>query len=192
MRKQIFALFMIGLLGGCLGGYSPQSRFYNLQPADAAGITVVSPRKISMGINEVELPDYLDRPQMVSFDQGKPQMNIAETDRWGEPLASMIQRTMAADLALYLPQAVVKPRSSLMEKFNFIVDVQIIRFDMIRENEAVLEAWWYISNADGHIVYRHKTALTQKIGSGFDSFVKAESQMLTQMSREIAQAAIKL
>ena len=190
--KKIWAILSVCLLSACLGGYSPQSRFYNLQPADASTVTVLSNRKVSIGINEVELPDYLDRPQIVSFEKGKPQMNISELDRWGEPLASMIQRTTAADISLYLPEAVVKPRSSLMEKFKYVVDIQIIRFDMIQGEEAVLEAWWYISDSDGRIVYRQKTMLMQKTGKGFDSFVEAESHLLAQMSGEIARKTTSL
>ena len=86
MRK-FGAILMVFLLGGCLGGYSPANRFYYLQVVDA--VEPVSSKKLNIGVDSVELPDYLDRPQIIVFEQGSPQMKIDETNRWGEALATI-------------------------------------------------------------------------------------------------------
>ena len=178
------------LVGACLGGYSPQSKFYDLRSVGQQ-TEVVSNKKMSVGVNDVELPAYLDKPQIVSFDVGNNQMEIDEFNRWGEPLASMIQRTIAADMSAYLPNSVVKIRSSLAEKFDLLVDVQIVRFDRFSGDEVVLEAWWFISNVNGKILYRHKLLLKQKINSTYDGYVEAMSNLLAKMSKDMAFAIVQ-
>lgn len=182
--KKILTVFAFCLVTACFGGYSPDSKFYNLQPV--AHGDEISDKVLSIGINDVNLPDYLDKPQIVIFEEGTPQMGISELNRWGEPLASMLQRVIAADMSVYLPQSEVKSRTLLMEHFDYIVDVQVVRFDMIWNDKAVLEAWWYISNSQGKIVYKKKVLLSEKIGRSFSGFADAESRLLNQMSKEIA------
>ena len=55
--KKWLILSIVLLMSGCLGGYSPESRFYNLQPRKA--LVEVLSGKIVVGVNEAELPDYL-------------------------------------------------------------------------------------------------------------------------------------
>lgn len=191
MRK-FTAVLMLLLLGGCLGGYSPTNKFYYLQSVDVSEISVLSRKKLSIGVNDVVLPDYLDRPQIIVFDQGSPQMKIDETNRWGEAPATMIQRTLAADIAAYLPQSAVKAKISLDERFSYLVNVQIVRMDMIEGGEAVFEAWWSVYNAAGNRLLQQKTSLRQKTDDGFDAYVEAESRMIAAMGRDIAKAVAGL
>lgn len=189
--KKIITILSFCLLSGCLGGYSPQSKFYNLQPLSSSQTTPLSTKKLSIGISPTELPDYIDKPQIISFDKGNPQMNIDELNRWGEPLDSMIQRTIASDIALYLPNSIVKPKSSLLEKFNFLVDVQIIRFDMIKNQQAILDAWWYISTPNGTILKRQQSSFNAPIKKGYNSYANIMSDLLGKMSKSIAEQLIK-
>lgn len=182
--KKILTVFAFLLVTACFGGYSPDSRFYNLQVIGNG--EAISDKVLSIGINDVNLPDYLDKPQIVVFEEGTPQMGISELNRWGEPLDSMIQRIIAADMSVYLPQSEIKARTLLMEHFDYIIDIQIVRFDMVWNDKAVLEAWWYISNAQGNIIYKKKELLSEKIGRSFDDFAEAEGRLLGQMSYEIA------
>lgn len=188
--KKICIVLSVCLISACFGGYSPSSKFYNLQPV--SDVAALSDSKLSIGISNIDLPEYLDKPQITVFENGTAQMGISELNRWGEPLASMIQRVVAADMSAYLPNSEVKSRTQLMEHFDYIVDVQIVRFDMIWNDRAVLEAWWYISNGQGRIVYKQKTQLSEKIGRSFDGFAETESRLLGQMSRDISLKVVDL
>ena len=188
--RNFGAILMVFLLGGCLGGYSPANRFYYLQVVDA--VEPVSSKKLNIGIDSVELPDYLDRPQIIVFEQGSPQMKIDETNRWGEALATMVQRTVTTDIAAYLPKATVKSKTALDERFRYLVDIEIVRLDMIGDDGAVLEAWWSVYDDDGRRIVQQKTALKRKIDGGFDAYVEAESEMIAEMSRQIAQVVAKV
>ncbi len=189
MKKTSIIIMTLCLLGGCLGGYSPKSNFYRLVTAE--DISAISDKNLSIGINEVSLPDYLEKRQIVFFDEGT-HMGISESNRWGEDLSTMIQRSLTADISLYLPKSAVKSKTSLLEKFKYTVDVQIVRFDLIRGEKAVLEAWWYINSSGGNILISRKFVAEQKINDNFASFAQAQSNMIAEMSKEIAAAVIKL
>ena len=185
MKKTVFCMIFGLFIGGCFGGYSPTSRFYQLQAE--SNLAAVSAKKFSLGIEEVSLPDYLDKPQIIVMEENSPQMSISELQRWGEPLESMIRRTVVADMALLLPEAMVKSQVLLSERFDYLAEIQIVRFDMIAGQKAVLEAWWYLYGASGQTLYRQKVTLEEPIGNSFDDYVSAESKMLAEMSRTMAE-----
>src|SRR5512137_3062027 len=78
----------------CLAGCatSPTARFYTLTPispqeAKVSSGAAVSP--VSISIAPVEIPDYLDRPQIVTRD-GLNELRLAEFDRWAGSLSDNI------------------------------------------------------------------------------------------------------
>lgn len=177
---------MMCFLSGCLGGYSPQNRFYNLQPVDKANAKVIKVKNFSLGVGSVELPDYLDKPQIITMEDNSPEIKQAEHDRWGDNLSSMIQRILADDLSTYLPNAMVKSKIELTENFDYLLNVEIVKMDFVWNKKAVLEAWWYISDASGKNIKRQKFYAQEPINTSFAEFVEAESKMLGQMSYDIA------
>ena len=70
--------------------------------------------------------------------------------------------------------------------------VTLVAVSKTHPYEAVLEAWWYISDAKGKTLKQQKFYATQKVGENFDEFVEAESKMLAEMSRDIVKALIKM
>lgn len=186
MMKKVVLFVGLCLLSACLGGYSPKSSFYKLRGFDNA-LSVVSNKKISIGVNTVDLPDYLNKPQLVSFDEDRLKMQIDETNRWGESLDTMIKRVIADDLSGYLPNAEVKVKSSLVEKFDYLINVQIVKFDMVEDKEAILEAWWYVLNKNGKMLVREKNLLNKENADNYSEFVAAQSEMLNQMSKRMAE-----
>jgi len=55
-------------------------------------------------VGTIEMPQTLDRPQFVRRS-GTNTVELAELDRWSEPLDGMIRRSLADDLAARLPKA---------------------------------------------------------------------------------------
>lgn len=178
-----YILFICLFLSACLGGYSPKSNFYSLQPQDSTKVFEL--KQVSIGIDNVSLPDYLDRGQIVSFSSDGTQMYINEQDRWGAPLDSMLQRILAEDISKSFPFCVVKSKTALLESFRYLVKVQIVRFDKVGNN-AVLTAWWQISNASGRVLYKGKTDLQETTDGSYKSYAKTQSKMLSVMSGQIA------
>src|SRR5689334_2824590 len=93
---QLFACAMsLGLLG-CLGSSRP-ARFYTLAPLqirDDAGSTAT---EAMLAIGPVEIPDSIDRPQIVSRT-GANELVVAELDRWGSSLDREISGSLVATL----------------------------------------------------------------------------------------------
>ena len=189
MIKKIVCIIGLFLLAGCLGGYSPESTFYTLKTIDEA--KPVSQTNISIGVDLPELPEYADRPQIVSYSKSGS-LNIDETNRWGEDLDIMLQRVIANDLRGYLPKAGIKPRTSLLEKYRYILNVSVVKFDLIENNRAYFEALWTVKSGNTfNVVYKGKTSLEMKTKGGYNQYVDAMSKMVGQMSEQIAQKLVK-
>lgn len=67
--KKIYLLIPFLLLTACVAtGVSQPSKFYNLQSVDTGAYTNSRIRG-NVGVMEITLADYLDKPQIVKFHQ---------------------------------------------------------------------------------------------------------------------------
>src|SRR5712671_8161581 len=90
----LFACAMSLALAACLGSSRP-SRFYTLAPLqvrDGPGSTATD---TTLAIGPVEIPDSIDRPQIVTRT-GANELVVAEFDRWGGSLDSEISGALVA------------------------------------------------------------------------------------------------
>lgn len=192
MRKLFVVLSLI-IVTACTGTTPPAS-FYSLKPVEtsSAPFTDNIRKKTTIGVSEVSVPGYLDRPQIVTSSANGVEQNISEFNRWSEPLSSMLQRTLAQDLAAYLPHDLVKPRLSGRENFDYTIQVEISRFDATWHKQAVLEAWWNIKNKDNKIVSRNQADLKLPLGTGYDELVAVQSKLVEELAQNIASEIRKL
>lgn len=184
--KKIISLFLFCLVSACVNfGTSQPSKFYSLQVIK--NIASISNKKISVGVEEVQIPEYLDKPQIVTVKEGSVEMNLSEINRWSEDLSTMMQRTVAEDINLYLPQAMVKSRTLGRESFDYTVFIEVSKFEGDLGKEARLDAWWYILDRNGDMIVREKTSVSIPVPeSDYDSLVRAESTLVGQLSEQIA------
>lgn len=185
MKKYILVLVLF--MAAC--GMTRQSRFYQLQP-ETAGVAV-SNRKLSVGIEEVSVPKYVDRPQMVVTGTDSNELKVSEFNRWAEPLTSSITRVLADDISQYLPNALVKPKAYSMESFNYTVSVEINKFDAVMDANVTLDAWWTIFK-NGNIIARGRTSVSGEVQKGFDGIVEEQSRLIGLMAEQIAVRIAKL
>lgn len=185
MKK--YFIFAALLLTAC--GMTQQSRFYRLQPAAAE--TSVSGRKLNIGVEEVSVPKYIDRPQMVVTESGSSELKVSEFNRWAEPLTASFTRVLADDISLYLPNALVKPKSYASEEFTYTVIVEINKFDAVMDGQVTLDAWWTIYK-NGNVAARGRTVVSGEAGKGFDGIVEEQSRLVNEAARQIAGRIAKL
>ena len=102
MKKIVFIVFL--LLTACFGGYSKPTKFYNLLSYKNK---VISNKIISINIEPINIPSYLDRPQIITIGSQPTELNISETNRWAEPLNIAMQRALIQDLQSSLPNAMI-------------------------------------------------------------------------------------
>lgn len=191
--KKVFSAILVLLLAGCIGtGRTPPSKFYSLRPVSGVEKPLTAYRGFSVGIEEVKVPAYMDKPQIVTERKDSVELNISELNRWSEPLSSMLQRTIADDMAAYLPQTLVKPKNYGREIFDYAVFVEINKFGGVWDENAVLEAWWYVSDKNGKILAREQTYLSVPLGKGYDALVEKQSFMVGELSKQIAEKIIRL
>ena len=120
-------LAALGLLACApLGGETPPSRFYLLEPLEAPPARADGPQ---LGIGPIRLAAYLDRPQIVSR-RGDHTLELAEFDRWAEPLDESITRVLMEDLGALLETDRVQ-RHPLRDvgKVDVQLELDVQRFD---------------------------------------------------------------
>ena len=124
MGGACLALF----LSGCISmSNSPTPRFYMLQAvkADQAVKKINIASDVLVGVGPVKIPEYQDRPQIVTQSKGK-MLNFAQFDRWGESLDRGVERLIGEDLTIMLPGAkfILYPwNPSIPVKYQVIVEI---------------------------------------------------------------------
>ena len=103
-QRALFTLaLVVMILTGCAS--SPSSKFYQLNPVqNKTSVTgdVSSDQSQVIAIGPVRIPDYLDRPQIVTRS-GKNELKLSEFDRWAGSLESDVNRVLVEDISSLLP-----------------------------------------------------------------------------------------
>jgi uncharacterized protein len=168
---------------------SPLTRFYVLRamsPSAAVQARARTGREVAVG--PVDIPEYLDRPQIVTRADPGSRVSLAEYDRWAEPLGDSIRRVLVENLSILLPSArisVFPVRSETAPDFQLPVRVE--RLD-VAAGSATLEVWWSILDTKGATLSPSSQfrLVIPVEGHSYDAVVGAESLVLAQLSREIA------
>jgi uncharacterized lipoprotein YmbA len=189
MRSTFLAASLAALfVSGC--GTSPDTRFYVLSAAQAPARPLAGQaRVIALGVGPVELPEYLDRPQIVTRT-GQNELRLAEFDRWAEPLKDSVSQALAENLAAYLPSRKVAAypwkRSA---QLDYQLVVKVIRFEGAG-GESVLNVRWSVSSGDGktELLVRESRYAEPAAGTDYRAMVAAMSRALARFSRDVAEA----
>ncbi len=168
---------------------TPPTRFYALTPVAAAEPPPSPDRTLSIGVEPVALPGYLDRPQIVT--RSTPvQIDLADLDQWAEPFGGMVTETLAESLYLLAPAKSVTTlprRHDIM--LDRIVEVVVRRFDVDAGSAAVLEAEWRIFNSKDEQIAdsRFRTQSPVSASADYQAMVRAMSECLGILAQESAQ-----
>lgn len=171
-------------LSACVFGTSQSAKFYTLTSSDAE---VVSKKcDCFIGVTRVQLPKYMDRPQIVTQSKDTPEMVVSEYNRWVEAPAVLTTRVLTTNLSALLPNAQIKMRQSVSEKFEKLVSVEVVKMDAILGKKATLEAWFVIKDENGKLLTRQKFAGSVEIGKKYDELVSGYSNLWSQLAQNIA------
>jgi uncharacterized lipoprotein YmbA len=197
MRRLLFLMMNVILLGilliiyvGCAS--SPSSRFYllsSLSGSSAEDKPSSEDRCVSIGIGPIEIPDYLNQPQIVTrFTPNE--IKLAEFERWAEPLKDNLTRVLAQNLSslLCVKEITFFPwRRGI--PLDYRVVMRVIRFDGTLGGDVFLEAWWTVFSGDGKTVLLSKKSSFSEptAGGDYKALVAAQSRTLEALSRDIAQ-----
>lgn len=190
----VVCVILLNVLG-C--GRSQPSHFYLLRamsPATASGLSEVSPTSLSLGLGPVNLPKYLDRPQIVT-KSGAHEVELAEFHKWAEPLSDNVSHVLAQNLSALLSTDRIMQypwRSSIHLDYQIAVDV--LQFDGTIGGEAVLVARWSLLGGDEQTVLTSKKTqmIHRPTSQNYEALVEAMSRNLEDLSQEIAEAITTL
>jgi uncharacterized lipoprotein YmbA len=191
-ERAIFTLALfVAILTGCAS--SPPSKFYQLNPAQSMTLVsaVSNDHSMVIAIGPVRIPDYLDRPQIVTRS-GKNELKLSEFDRWGGSLESDVNRVLVEDLSSILPAdrfSVVRwtPYLESQVPASYRVEVLVDRFEGTPGDSVLLKAQWSAFAKDRSLLLKKESWINEKInGNSYDALVAAMSSALERLSRDIS------
>lgn len=174
-------------LSGCVGGTTPPSQFYLLEPI--RDVEANAPRLDStmlLALAPVRLPKYADRPQIVSAT-ARNAYRVDELNRWAEPLDENVTRLLVQNLSQLIPAEVLPTRTSnLAIKAKYRLSVNILEFHVDPEGAAVLNVQWIVTRGREQVLHRGKEYRSNASTSDYALMVAALNDCLNRMSRDIA------
>ena len=190
----LFACAMSLALAGCLGSSRP-SRFYTLAPLQIRNGQGGTPPDATLAIGPVEIPESIDRPQIVTRT-GANELVVAEFDRWGGSLDSEISGALVATVRdrLASQQIAVAPwRSAILSGVgpSYRAAVSVSRFDGIPGQSVVLQGRWELIGQSSESLGVREATVTERIdGAGYDALVAAMQRALVRFGQQVADSVV--
>jgi uncharacterized lipoprotein YmbA len=178
------ALLLVGM-AGC--ATTEPARFYTLSPLSGGQAQAAKPC-LTLGLGPVNLPEYLDRPQIVTQTSAN-EMKLGDFDQWAEPLEKTFARTLGENLsALLCVEEVVPYPWKGTDRVDYQVTVTVGRFHGTPDNAALLQAQWTVAKGESEKALAKKQSHIRipVEGSGYAALVSAQSRALEKLSTEIA------
>ena len=188
--SSIALLLITTTLGGCLSGgsVSPPVHYYTLNVSEPR--MTVTPAQITVGVGPFQFPDYLDRPQIVTR-RGSNSIELAEFDRWAEPLKSLFERSLVSSLDEQLPThaVIIFPFGTRLMDVRYRLIGRVMQFDTNETGQAVLDVRWVLTTPQedqiGPSMHSRHTARIDP-SAGYPAIVDAMSRVVVDFSQELA------
>jgi len=185
------------LLSGCISvANSPTPRFYVLSAVNEKQVSKIIniSSDVSIGIGPVKIPEYQDRPQIVTQNKEK-MLKFAQFDRWGESLDLGLARLVEEDLTAMLPGAkfTLYPwNTTIAVKYQVVVE--IVQLDSELDKDLFLVAQWLVIDAQNTktMVIRRSEFREPIKPQDYSGLAKTLSTACASLSSEIAEALATL
>ena len=164
---------------------SPMAQYYVLTPH--AFDSAPAEHGPAVGIGPVVLPKYVDRINIVTT-AGPQRLRVDEQNVWAEPLDENVTRVLGENLSALLGTDRVHfdpwPRGAV----DYRVSVTVVRLTGALGGEARLDALWSVRKEDGEKpLASRRSNLRHPAGDSYDAFAAALSDILAELSRQIAE-----
>lgn len=182
--RRALLIAMAALAVGCLGR-SPTVRYYTMSPV---GNAQGDRSDLAVGLGPITLPDYLDRPQLVTRTRGS-ELRVDEQQRWAGGFESNLLGTLADDLRTRLGSDLVfLDASASPSPVAFQVAVDIRQFEAREGEGIVLRARWIVREKIGlERAWTRESTIRQEIsGGGVQGRIDAYDVALGKLADQIA------
>ena len=195
-----FPLIVVALLAMAGCGSTRPSNFYQLDEPAATRLSGLE-RGTAVGVGPVNLPPYLDRPQIVIRGAGH-KLELSEFHRWAEPLNETISRVIIVNLSNMLESTRVYkiPRRNKTIPLEFRIEIDFARFDGMPGGNALLVARWTLYGQTESALVTKVSIISESSGAegsggsessdevSFENLIAAQNRTLQRLSREIFDA----
>jgi uncharacterized lipoprotein YmbA len=186
--KFSLVVLLLLIIFGCAS--TDPSKFYTLHSIKGPGtIQQSSPYEIFVMIGPVEIPDYLDRPQIVTRTN-QNEITFSEFQRWAGSLKDDITRVLSENLTEILSKDAisVSPWEWGAES-DYRIGVQIRRFDIMPDGNVLLNAQCTLIGEDEMTqLLVWEASVTEPIPEQtYDAKVSSMSSALEKLSQDIAE-----
>jgi uncharacterized protein len=187
MSRHIFIISLLLLLTAC--GTSPKTSFYILdagpKPAASASGESQGP---AIGLWQVELPDMLERSQIVTRN-GQFEINVADFHWWAGSLKRNVTLVLASELSrrLHTDQVVISPWT-YQHKNDYQIKIYVERFDGALGGEVELRGLWSLLDATGKKELNSEAFAfkAQAVDNTYAAMVATLSQLTVKLGEQVA------
>lgn len=206
LTPRVLLLAALVGLAGCfsLGRDEPVRQHFVLGGRDIPDAVASDARLagIRIGIRQLKMAEYLDRPLMV-VRLGSNEIYYSEFNRWGGSLSSGVKRAVVGYMTTIAPFGGVDIAPwDLREKHDYLIQIHLLRMEgVVPENnaglygEAQLHALWeVISPEEGTVLVRGETDFAAD-GWQIDDYGGLADRLdsgLWQLSRDLVSAIAEL
>lgn len=189
LRRTVLMFAILTMMAGCAS--TAPTRYYRLNSLivpDREMKAVSTHQKSAIGVGPIEIPDYLDRPHIVTRT-GQNEIKIADFSKWAGSLKNDISRVISENLSSLLP---ARPIYAYPFKRYIPIEYQIVikisQFDGLPGEQVILNADWTILTAkDKLIILADAVSFSEQTeGKDYDSLIAAKSRILADLTRDIA------
>ncbi len=187
MRSMVAACWSaVALVAGC--ATTPPEQFYTL--GDAVPAAAAATSTLTLALGPIDLPQYLDRPQIVSRS-GDNRLKVDEFHRWGGALEQEIERVLAARLAAGLgTQRIYSYPSRIVAETDYRIALDIRGFDGALDGEVRLDvAWSLIDDRSADVLVVRRAVYRDQVASpDYDAYAAALSGLLDRLGDDLSLA----
>jgi len=185
--QNLVLLFLFTLSLYSCAGKSASSKFYVLSPLPQSKLSEAEGTAI--GVFPVAMPDYLDRPQIVTRVSDN-EIKIDEFNRWAEPLKDSFYRALVQNLSTLLnTEKVIKLAQRPSVPVVLQIGVEVVQFEGTLGGDVVLIAKWELFEQGGkNLLMAKRSSFKEPTGAAtYEALVAAQSRAVAALSREIAE-----
>ncbi len=186
IHVAVLLLALVICLSAC-AGKSASSKFYVLSSLPQSSLS--GAEGTTIGVFPVGMPDYLDRPQIVTR-ASENEIRVDEFSRWAEPLKESFTRALVQNLSTLLNNAkVIRTTEGASIPMALQVVVEVLQFDGALGDDVVLIVKWGLFEAqEKKLLLAKRSSFKEPTGAAtYEALVAAESRAVAALSREIAE-----
>ncbi len=184
-------IFIIGMtiIAGCTS--TQATNYYTLSSAREGLIstdTYGTDSSLIIGLMPVEIPDYIDRPQLVTR-KADGQVLRSDFNKWAGSIRTDIERVIVENISdLTGSNQVLRFPWSKSVPIQYQISVRIERLDGAPGRDIDLSAYWMILDRYAkNVLHMQETRIVEPVhGSTYKDFVRSQSRALLSLSMAIS------